>query len=70
MRTIKRPRRYVARHWVAMGRPVFRFSEHRDAYVLRVVGRKWGPVLRIDRREEGRAFESAADRRGSRARVA
>jgi hypothetical protein len=70
MRTIKRPRRYVARHWLALGRPVLRFSEPRDAYVLRVVGRKWGPVLRIDRRETGRAFESAADRRGSRAHVA
>ena len=70
MRTIKRPRRYVARHWLALARPVFRFSEPRDAYVLRVIGRKWGPVLRINRRENGRAFESAADRRGSRARVA
>ena len=70
MRTVKRPRRYVARHWLALARPVFRFSEPRDAYVLRVIGRKWGPVLRMNRRERSRAFESAADRRGSRARVA
>lgn len=70
MRTVTRPRRYVARHWLALGRPVFRFSEHRDAYVLRVVGRKWGPVLRVDRRESSRPFESTADRRGSRVRAA
>jgi hypothetical protein len=54
MRTAKRPRRYVARHWLLLVRPVFRYSAVRDAYVLRVVGRRVGPVLRLDRRHEQR----------------
>ena len=68
MRTVKRPRRYVARHWLALARPVFRYSESRKAYVLRLVGRKWGPVLRQERRS-AKAFDGV-ERRGSRARVA
>jgi len=70
MRTVKRPRRYVARRWIAIGRPVLRYSQPRDAYVLRLVGRKWGPVLRSDRRRPRRVEGSAAERRGSHARVA
>jgi hypothetical protein len=31
-------------------RPILRYSVARDAYVLRVVGRRVGPVLRLDRR--------------------
>jgi hypothetical protein len=69
MRTVKRPRRYVARHWLVIGRPLLRYSEPRDAYVLRLVGRKWGPVLRPDRRQGG-APHGATERRGSPARVA
>ena len=68
MRTVKRPRHYVARHWITIGRPVFRFSEHRDAYVLRLVGRKWGPVLRVDRRQGGAL--AGPERRRSPARTA
>jgi hypothetical protein len=77
MRTVKRPRRYVAPRWIAVGKPVFRFSQPRDAYVLRVVGRKWGPVLRPDRRRPNavdsapeRAAARASERRGSHARAA
>ncbi|HEX9480460.1 MAG TPA: hypothetical protein VF927_00030 [Solirubrobacteraceae bacterium] len=69
MRTVKRPRRYVARHWVVLGRPLLRYSEPRDAYVLRIVGRKWGPVLKLDRRHGG-AIQGAAERRGSHTRTA
>jgi len=69
MRTVKRPRRYVARHWIMLLRPLLRYSEYRRAYVLRFVGRKWGPVLRVDRRGRDREL-SGPERRGSRARVA
>ena len=54
MRTVKRPRRYVARHWLLLARPLTRYSAARDAYVLRLVGRRWGPVLRPERRRRER----------------
>ena len=69
MRTVKRPRRYVPRRWITVGRPILRYSEPRDAYVLRVVGRKWGPVLRSDRRRPRRLNEGP-ERRSSHARAA
>ena len=50
MRTVKRPRRYVPRPWLVALTPLMRYSESRDAYVLRLVGRQIGPVLRPDRR--------------------
>jgi len=50
LRTIKRPRKYVARYWLALLRPVFSYNYARNAYLLRFVGRRWGPVLRVDRR--------------------
>jgi hypothetical protein len=50
MRTARRPRRYVARHWLLLMRPFLRYSGSRDAYVLRGVGRQFGPVLRGERR--------------------
>jgi hypothetical protein len=53
---VRRPRRYVERHWLVMMRPVLRYSVSRDAYVLRGVGHRYGPVLRLDRRRR-RAFE-------------
>jgi hypothetical protein len=53
MRTLKRPRRYVAYRWLALARPLLRYSKPRDAYVLRLVGRKWGPVLKLDHRHGG-----------------
>jgi hypothetical protein len=64
MRTVKRPRRYVARHWLVLMRPVMRYSAARDAYVLRGVGRRVGPVLRLDRRRRQR-FDGV-ERRGTR----
>jgi hypothetical protein len=74
MRTVKRPRRYIASRWITISRPVLRYSQPRDAYVLRVVGRKWGPVLRPDRRRDDRlhgpAERGPKERRGSHARVA
>jgi hypothetical protein len=69
MRTVKRPRRYVAPRLITFTRPVLRYSQPRDAYVLRVVGRKWGPVLRPERRGESH-LEGGTERRSSHARVA
>lgn len=45
MRTRPRPRHAV--HPLLLGalRPAFRYSPGRDAYVLRVVGQRRGPVL-------------------------
>ncbi len=67
VRTVKRPRRYVARHWLLLMRPFLRYSASRDAYVLRVVGRRVGPVLRANRRltRRARTFDGV-DRRGAR----
>jgi hypothetical protein len=62
MRTVKRPRRYVARHWIVVSRPLLRYSKGRDAYVLRMVGRKYGPVLRAERRS-AHSYDGAHDRR-------
>jgi hypothetical protein len=47
----RRPRRYVAPALLTLLRPVLRFSFSRDAYVLRVGGDRFGPVLRpkVDR---------------------
>jgi hypothetical protein len=68
MRSATRPRRYVAHHWLVILRPLLRYSATRDAFVLRLVGRSTGPVLRPDRRRRRpRQFEGV-DRR--RARVA
>ena len=65
MRTVKRPRRYLDENWIALLRPLFRYSEHRDAYVLRVVGRQRGPVLKVERRHGGPLF-AGPERRGAR----
>jgi hypothetical protein len=68
LRTVPRPRRYLARHWLHLLRPLFRYSQSRNAYVLRGVGRTIGPVLRIDRRQRSRRVIEV-ERRG-RERVA
>jgi hypothetical protein len=41
-----RPRRYVSPRVLTVLRPAFRYSESRDAYILRVIGKQAGPVLR------------------------
>ena len=38
-----------------MLKPFFRYSRVRDAYVLRLVGRRHGPVLRLIRRSSARS---------------
>jgi hypothetical protein len=42
----RRPRRKVGSAILTMVRPLFRFSRSRNAYVLRGVGDRRGPVLR------------------------
>jgi hypothetical protein len=66
MRTARRPRRYVARHWLTLMRPMLRYSHAREAFVLRAVGSNVGPVLRIDRRHERRAAFEGVERRRTR----
>jgi hypothetical protein len=46
-REIPRPRHEVSRRQLKLLRPFFRYSRVRDAYVLRLVGRRRGPVLRL-----------------------
>jgi hypothetical protein len=63
MRTQQRPRRYVARHWLVVLKPVLRYSATRDAFVLRAVGNSLGPVLRVNRRRGASVYEGAERRR-------
>ncbi len=67
MRTQPRPRHYLAGHWLVVLKPLFRVSATRDAYVLRGVGGRMGPVLRRDRRERRRVSYEGDERRGMRA---
>jgi hypothetical protein len=53
LRTVSRPRRYVGRPWIKLLTPLLNYSYYRDAYVLRGIGDKYGPVLRLDRRARG-----------------
>jgi hypothetical protein len=62
MRTVQRPRRYVSKYSLTLMRPLLRYSQTRDAYVLRVAGRRLGPVLRPNRRHEGGEDDGAARR--------
>jgi hypothetical protein len=55
LRTVRRPRRYVGRHWLTLLAPAFSYNHSRDAYVMRGIGRHLGPVLRADRRASGEA---------------
>jgi hypothetical protein len=63
MRTVRRPRRYVKRHWLTLLGPVLRYSASRDAYVLRGIGRRYGPALRPDRRVMRRRRLDTPERR-------
>jgi hypothetical protein len=63
MRTQTRPRHYLAAHWLVVLKPMIRLSTTRDAYVLRLIGDKMGPVLRADRRARGRSSYKGAERR-------
>jgi hypothetical protein len=63
MRTVHRPRRYLAPLWIFLLRPCLRYSPSRTAYVLRLVGTRRGPVLRVDRRRGVSPFQGVERRR-------
>jgi hypothetical protein len=67
MRTQQRPRRYIARYWLLLLKPLLRHSATRDAFVLRLIGNSVGPVLRVDRRRGGDSSYEGAERRRLRA---
>jgi hypothetical protein len=62
-RTERRPRRYVSKRTLNALRPLFRYSERREAYVLRVIGSYRGPVLKPDRRRDGVGYGGPERRR-------
>jgi hypothetical protein len=45
VRTKQRRRRHVPGVWIAVLSPFLRYSHNRDAYVLRIAGGRFGPVL-------------------------
>lgn len=59
----QRPRHYVPGLILFLVRPLFRYSSTRDAYVVRLIGRSTGPVLRRERRHVQRDY-LGSDRRG------
>lgn len=63
MRSIPRPRHYIARPWIWLATPLLRYSVSRDAYVLRGVGNSMGPVLRPDRRSHDQSRWDGVERR-------
>ena len=63
MRTVRRPRHYVSKHWLVLFTPVFGYNYLRDAYVLRGIGRHVGPVLRPDRRMRCEQQPGVSERR-------
>ena len=67
MRTVSRPRRYVSPAKLTVSRPLLTFSAPREAYVLRIVGKRYGPVLRLDRRRRAVAYDGPERRARARA---
>jgi hypothetical protein len=61
MSRLQRPRRDVSAIVVNIARPFLRYSLSRDAYVLRLIGNRRGPVLRprISRISDGGAGGAA-----------
>lgn len=51
MRTHVRPRHEVSALVIAVLRPFMRYSYHRNAFVLRGIGNRFGPVL-VERHED------------------
>jgi hypothetical protein len=51
-------------------RALLRYSATRDAYVLRIIGRRFGLVLRVDRRAARMPFDGPDRRRAGPGRAA
>jgi hypothetical protein len=47
MRDSQRDRKRIKPTTLVVLRPLFRYSAGRDAYVLRIVGNRFGPVLEV-----------------------
>jgi hypothetical protein len=65
LRLAQRPRRYLPSSALIAMRPAFRYSSTRDAYVLRFVGNRRGPVLRRERRLAQVDYDGPDRRRAS-----
>ena len=52
MRSSHRPRRYINPWLLATLKPALRYSDFRDAYILRGIGNHVGPVIRPERRRK------------------
>jgi hypothetical protein len=63
MRSTPRPRRYLGPAPFVVARPFVRYDYWRDAYVLRLVGHRAGPVIRRDRRRRGPTEFAGPNRR-------
>ena len=63
-----RERHYISPALLTALRPFFRYSESRDAYILRVVGTKRGPVLKEGPAPEPR-FRRAPEQQAARERA-
>jgi peptidoglycan hydrolase-like protein with peptidoglycan-binding domain len=64
----QRQRHYIRRPTFLLVRPLLRYSTTREAYVLRIVGGRFGPVVRIDRRTEQRPVAGPDRRRAGQLR--
>ena len=64
-RSEPRLRTYVGPGLLRLVRPFFRYSYFRDAYVLRLVGERYGPVLKVrsDRPRSQPRRRGSGDRR-------
>lgn len=71
MRAAPRPRRRISPRAAVLLSPLFRMSYGRDAYVLRGIGNRWGPVLQVrgpaaaPPAPRGDAGEGSGDREGA-----
>lgn len=63
-----RPRRYAWPVVLRLGTPVLTYDPWRQAYRLRLIGNRYGPVLRPNRRHRPVAYDGI-DRRGAGGRV-
>jgi hypothetical protein len=57
-----RPRRYLPPLVVLLLRPFFRYSDWRDAWILRIVGERYGPVVRSATTRDGEPFARRSPR--------
>jgi hypothetical protein len=63
VRSVPRTRHYVSPGALTLCRPVLAFDYAREAYILRGVGHRVGPVLREDRRRSANGYRGP-ERRG------